>query len=104
MFITYYTHLDAHLSRSQILTLYKDERLAPMSAIEIFSNKDENEFMVSFYLDEESQVAHQESFVYIPYSDLWLNVDDLHNSKAQEKADRLARSLIESYLMNVGGK
>jgi len=75
-----------------------------MSAIEIFSNKDENELMVSFYLDEENQVVDQETFVFIPYSDMWINVDDLHNAKAQEKADRLSQSLIESYLLNKGAK
>ena len=75
-----------------------------MSAIEIFSNKDENELMVSFYLDEENQVVDQETFVFIPYSDMWLNVDDLHNSKAQQKADKVSQSLIESYLLNIGAK
>lgn len=86
----------------KVLTLYKDERLAQMSKIELFSNKDEDELMVSFNLDEENQVINQEVFVHIPSVDAWIEADSVMNSKVQKMSEALANSLIESYLMNMG--
>ena len=82
------------------LTLYKDERLV-MSAIELFSNKDEDELMVSFYLDEENQPVDQEIFVHIPSVDAWIDVDMIANKKVQHSSEKIAQTLIESYLMNM---
>lgn len=72
-----------------------------MSAIELFSNKDENELMVSFNLDEEKQTQNVIVTAYIPAMDIWLDIDHINNSRAFESATRTANSLIESYLMNL---
>lgn len=74
--------------------------------IELYSNKDENEFMVSLKLYSDGTVCDFESFVYVPAFDSWISVDSGINmfEKQYMKSERIANSLIESYLMNQGLK
>ena len=78
----------------------KRSKLFP--TIELHSNKDENEMMVSFKVDEENQVIEQEIYVYIPFSDVWLDIDHIMNEKAHKRATEAADGMIEEYLANVG--
>jgi len=72
-----------------------------MSHIELFSNKEENELMVNVVFDPATKELEIENiYVYIPFSDMWLDIDYVNNEKAHKRATQIANGLFESYLMN----